>query len=249
MVFCAAPLYDTAAHTKYNGYSVDDASKSMAPRSVNPKKFNLGLSLSGVTFTLKDKKKTTPGSPAGGPGKQGCQEKGAMAYFEARKLANNLHISDVKSRAFDQFHRTVTQEPKMDNVGKCMYMVVDGDQWIGYDTPETFALKIDYLKNYGFGGVSIWSMDSDSANHELTTSIHKSLTKDFIQESSVKKSDGSTEEDSNTPSEGSDEPEAEAISSEGSKKTSGGNSRSAKEVASSAAKMMAILALTIALLA
>ncbi|KAG0272354.1 Endochitinase 1, partial [Linnemannia exigua] len=83
MVFCAAPLYDTAAKTKYNGYSVDDATKSMVPKSVSPKKFNLGLSLSGVTFTLKDKKKTAPGSPAMGPGKEGCQEKGAMAYFEA----------------------------------------------------------------------------------------------------------------------------------------------------------------------
>lgn len=251
MVFCAAPLYDTAAHTKYNGYSVDDAAKSMAPRTVNPKKFNLGLSLSGVTFTLKDKKKTTPGSPAGGPGKQGCQEKGAMAYFEARKLANNLHISDIKARAFDQFHRTVTQEPKMDNVGKCMYMVVDGDQWVGYDTPETYALKIDYLKNYGFGGVSIWSMDSDSANHELTTSIHKSLTKNFVQDSPTKAGNKTTKVDNNVASDGSDE-ELKDISSEETKttkKTNSGNSHSAKEMASSAAKMMAFLALTIVLLA
>ena len=174
MIFCAAPLNDPALNTEYHGYSLVDAVQSMAPKSVNPKKFNLGLSLSGVTFTLKDKGKTTPGSPANGPGKEGCQEKGAMAYFEAKRL--------TKNSAPDIFHRVVTQAPRMDTISKCMYMVVDNDQWVGYDTPETFAFKVDYLKNYGLGGVSIWSMDSDTANHELTTSIHDSLHKGFVQE-------------------------------------------------------------------
>lgn len=184
MVFCAAPLFDTAKNTKYHGYSVDDAVQSMAPKSVSPKKFNLGLSLSGVTFTLKDPKKTSPGAPAIGPGKEGCQEKGAMAYFEAKKLSNNLQIADADSRQ-DHFNREITQEPVMDPIGKCMYMVVNNNQWVGFDTPETFALKIEYLKKLGFGGVSIWSMDSDSANHELTTSIHKSLTSNFVEGESV----------------------------------------------------------------
>ncbi|KAF9394127.1 Endochitinase 1 [Podila verticillata] len=252
MVFCAAPLYDTAVNTKYHGYSVADAVKSMAPKSVNPKKFNLGLSLSGVTFTLKDKKQTKPGSPANGPGKQGCQEKGAMAYFETRKLSNNLMIADVKSRAFDQQHRVVTQEPAMDNVGKCMYMVVDNDQWVGFDTPETFALKIDFLKKSGFGGVSIWSMDSDSANHELTTSIHESLHKDFIQGESVVGGSGPEEtmadnnapiQDQKTSSKDKNSSKGD-ISSEGKKQVSGGV-RNVQEVAGLVAKMMALVALGI----
>ncbi|KAG9323349.1 hypothetical protein KVV02_000931, partial [Mortierella alpina] len=183
-VFCAAPLADPAKNTPYYGYSLIDAITSMAPKTVNPKKFNLGLSLSGVTFTLQDSHKTTPGSPAIGPGPKGCQEKGAMAYFESRKLANNLKITDFKQRATDIFHREVTTAPRMDEISKCMYMVVNGNQWVGFDTPETFAYKVDYLKNYGFGGVSIWSMDSDTANHELTNSIHSSLTKGFIQDAS-----------------------------------------------------------------
>ncbi|KAG0069164.1 hypothetical protein BGZ89_003406 [Linnemannia elongata] len=243
MVFCAAPLYDTAAHTKYNGYSVDDATKSMVPKSVSPKKFNLGLSLSGVTFTLKDKKKTSPGSPAQGPGKEGCQEKGAMAYFEARKLANNLQIADVKSRAPDQFHRVVTQEPKMDPVGKCMYMVVDEDQWVGYDNPETFAMKMEYLRKAGFGGVSIWSMDSDSANHELTKSIHSSLASNYIQGAGLSKAGSglTTSDDSSSGSEGED------ISSQETTRANG--AASAKTVAGYAVKVMAAVALSIMLLA
>ncbi|KAG0004951.1 hypothetical protein BGZ79_007498 [Entomortierella chlamydospora] len=42
------------------------------------RKFNLSLSFSGVTFTLEDPKRTAPGSPTIGLGKEGCQEKGAM---------------------------------------------------------------------------------------------------------------------------------------------------------------------------
>ncbi|KAF8940452.1 hypothetical protein BGZ58_006446 [Dissophora ornata] len=221
VVFCAAPLNDPANATEYNGYSLVDAINSMAPKTVDTRKFNLGLSLSGVTFTLQDKQKTSPGSPAAGPGREGCQEKGAMAYFEARKLVQKVGVQGVtkdgKSMSVQSVHiqggdgkrgrigggdgmshhimagekgkqrnvperNGITQMPQMDGISKCMYMVVDEDQWVGFDTPETFAYKVDYLKSYGFGGVSIWSMDSDTNGHELTNSIHSSLTKDFIQD-------------------------------------------------------------------
>ncbi|KAG0263243.1 hypothetical protein BG011_009078 [Mortierella polycephala] len=242
MVFCAAPLYDTASQTNYSGYSVHDATKSM--ETVNLEKFNLGLSLSGVTFTLKDKQKTVPGSPAIGPGKQGCQEKGAMAYFEAKKLADNLQIGGVNNQGLDHFNRLATQGPKMDDIGKCMYMVVNEDQWVGYDTPETFDFKIEYLKKAGFGGVSIWSMDSDSANHELTKSIHKSLTTNFI-EGKPFHSGGNGEE-----SMGSLDGNGEEVRSEGKRQAIGHiYIGSPKETAKSAAKMMALIALGIVLLA
>ncbi|KAG0363628.1 glycosyl hydrolases family 18-domain-containing protein [Gamsiella multidivaricata] len=176
MVYCAAPLSDPAKDTEYNGYSLVDAVTSMAPKTVNPRKFNLGLSLSGVSFTLKDTTLTEPGAPAVGPGKEGCQEQGAMSYFEAKTIVSGTSIADTNAT-----QRQVTQAPKMDDVSKCMYMVVDNDQWIGYDTPETFAYKVNYLKDYGFGGVSIWSMDSDTKNHELTRSIRDTLDKGFVQ--------------------------------------------------------------------
>ncbi|KAF9438285.1 hypothetical protein BGZ76_008850 [Entomortierella beljakovae] len=196
MVFCAAPLNDPASDTEYNGYSLVDAVNSMAPKTVNPRKFNLGLSLSGVTFTLEDRNKNTPGSPANGPGREGCQEKGAMAYFEAKKLVSNVAAQSSKVRALDAFNRKVTKAPVMDDVSKCMYMVVDDDQWIGFDTPETFSYKVEYLKDYGFGGVSIWSMDSDTDNHELTRSIHDSLSKGFVQDKSPVSNNATSKGDS-----------------------------------------------------
>ncbi|KAG9067495.1 hypothetical protein KI688_012278 [Linnemannia hyalina] len=171
-VFCAAPLNDPASDTEYNGYSLIHAIQSMAPSTVNPQKFNLGLSLSGVTFTLKDPSLTGPGSPAHGPGKVGCQEKGAMSYFEASNL---IDLLGEKSGVVDSFQRKITQAPKLDEGSQCVYMVVDHDQWVGIDTPETFAYKVDYFRNFGFGGVSIWSMDSDTEDHRLTRSISKAI--------------------------------------------------------------------------
>ncbi|KAI7830413.1 glycoside hydrolase [Gamsiella multidivaricata] len=231
MAFCAAPLYDTAKSTKYFGYSVDDAVKSMAPKSVDPKKFNLGLSFSGVTFTLKDKAKTAPGSPAIGPGKQGCQEKGAMSYFEVMRLSSLAQVADTK-KPIDHFQRQVTQEPRRDEVGSCMYMVVNEDQWIGYDTPETFAAKIDYLKKAGFGGVSIWSMDSDMANHELTTSVYSSLTGPSDE---IRKAGSSDSKDEN--------------SSEGKQTSAGIRDSSTFQIAGLAAKVMVVIMFSVVLLA
>ncbi|KAK3824376.1 MAG: glycoside hydrolase superfamily [Linnemannia elongata] len=173
LVFCAAPLNDPASDTEYNGYSLIQAIQSMAPSTVNPQKFNIGLSLSGVTFTLKNPSLTTPGAPAHGPGKKGCQEKGAMSYFEASKL---MDLFGAKSGAVDTFQRKITQAPRLDEKSQCVYMVVDQDQWVGIDTPETFTNKVDYFRKFGFGGVSIWSMDSDTVDHRLTRSISKAIS-------------------------------------------------------------------------
>ncbi|KAK3811822.1 MAG: glycoside hydrolase superfamily [Benniella sp.] len=217
MVFCAAPLSDSALGTEYNGYSLVDAVHSMAPKAVNPRKINLGLSLSGVSFTLSDQTKTTSGSPASGPGKAGCQERGATAYFEAKKLVNHLDAAETK----DMLQRQVIQPPRMDETSKCMYMVVDHDQWIGLDTPETFAYKVDYLKDYGFGGVSIWSMDSDTSNHELTAAIHNSLVKGFVPDSEFKSKNTITKPTptaANVPSKSSDPKAAERAAKGGDKK-------------------------------
>ncbi|KAF9371560.1 hypothetical protein BGX21_005082, partial [Mortierella sp. AD011] len=89
----------------------------MAPKTVKPRRFNLSLSLSCVTFILEDPKRTVPRSPTIGPGK---------------KLA---------VRATDVFNRKVIQAPKTDGASKCMYMVVNNDQWTSYDNPENFSYK------------------------------------------------------------------------------------------------------------
>lgn len=36
-----------------------------------------------------------------------------------------------------------------------------GDQWIGYDNPQSVGLKVQFAKSYNLGGVMIWSVETD----------------------------------------------------------------------------------------
>ena len=36
-----------------------------------------------------------------------------------------------------------------------------GDQWVGYDNPNSIAIKSQYIKDKGLGGGMIWALDLD----------------------------------------------------------------------------------------
>ncbi|RUP50125.1 glycoside hydrolase [Jimgerdemannia flammicorona] len=154
---CAAPLYDPAVGTAFSGYSVNNAFTSMVPTSVDPAKFNLGISFSGDTFTLNTSQ-TTPGSSASGPGTVGwcTKEAGTMAYFEIKTLLSGGNATAA-----------------VDTVGVCSYLTYtsNSSQWVGYDDPSSFNSKVDFLKAKGMGGISVWAMDADTTDFELTTAV------------------------------------------------------------------------------
>ncbi|VDM93337.1 unnamed protein product [Onchocerca ochengi] len=39
--------------------------------------------------------------------------------------------------------------------------MVKGNQWYGYDNEETVKIKIRWLKEKGYGGAFMWSLDFD----------------------------------------------------------------------------------------
>lgn len=51
-----------------------------------------------------------------------------------------------------------------------------GNNWWGYDTPETIAGKMDYAKDKGLGGAFFWEASGDTDDGELITAIHNGLT-------------------------------------------------------------------------
>ncbi|VDN39369.1 unnamed protein product [Gongylonema pulchrum] len=53
----------------------------------------------------------------------------------------------------------------VDKEGVGAYMV-KGNQWYGYDTPETVKMKMDWLKQNGYGGAFIWCLDFDDFKGE-----------------------------------------------------------------------------------
>lgn len=36
-----------------------------------------------------------------------------------------------------------------------------GNQWVGYDNPESLTLKMKFARDMGLGGGMIWSIDTD----------------------------------------------------------------------------------------
>ncbi|WP_025274708.1 glycosyl hydrolase family 18 protein [Haloglycomyces albus] len=50
-----------------------------------------------------------------------------------------------------------------------------GNEWWGYDTPETIADKMDYLHSESLAGAFFWELSGDTASGELITAIHDNL--------------------------------------------------------------------------
>lgn len=85
----------------------------------------VGIPFYGRSFTLVDAANTKPGSPIKGYGKEGSytQEKGFLAYFEILQLLEDrLWLTAV------------------DDVGSPY--IAKGDQWIGYENPQSIATKV-----------------------------------------------------------------------------------------------------------
>ncbi|KAB0794995.1 hypothetical protein PPYR_11834 [Photinus pyralis] len=113
-------------------------------KGLPPAKLIVGLPFYGRTFTLNQSSDFEIGSLIKGPGREGyyTQNPGFMAYFEICDLIINEGLIR-----------------KTDSSGSPY--VVNGDQWIGYDDPESLQQKIIYIKEMNVGGLFLKSVDLD----------------------------------------------------------------------------------------
>ncbi|XP_061195465.1 acidic mammalian chitinase-like [Saccostrea echinata] len=108
-------------------------------------KLNVGMPLYGISFTLANANNNGMFAPdKGNGGKAGTytQQAGILAYYE---------VCDMLKNGGTRHWVNEMEIP----------YVVKGDQWVGYDDPESLKHKVDFIKSKGIGGIMVWSIDLD----------------------------------------------------------------------------------------
>jgi chitinase len=108
-------------------------------------KLVLGLATYGRSFTLQSSSNHGVGAPITGSGRGGsCTgEVGFIAYHEIKQMIANgaVEVYDAAS--------------------KSAYCYL-GDQWVGYDNPQSMRDKASFIKSKGLAGGMFWALDLDA---------------------------------------------------------------------------------------
>lgn len=106
-------------------------------------KLVIGMATYGRSFTLANPGQNGPNSPANGAGRAGpfTGEAGIMAYYEVCQFLPGA--------------KTV-----WDDSSKVPY-AFKGDQWVGYDDERSIRGKMAWIKQNGYGGAMVWTLDMD----------------------------------------------------------------------------------------
>ncbi|XP_054717240.1 probable chitinase 10 [Uloborus diversus] len=141
-----APLHALYSATPYQKkLTVDFSVREWVEKGASPHKLIVGVPTYGRSFTLANTSLTDVGAPAkGGGGIPGnyTGEAGVLAFFEVCDF--------LKSGAVLVW----------DNEQMVPYAYKD-DQWVGFDDQRSLKTKVSWLKEQGYGGVMVWSVDMD----------------------------------------------------------------------------------------
>lgn len=141
-----APLYAPSSDSEWRKQLSVDNAASMWVRLGAPKdKLIIGMATYGRTFTLSNPANFKVNSPASGGGKAGeySKESGFLAYYEVCEMLKSGLASYI-----------------WDDEMKVPYAVM-GDQWVGFDDERSIRNKMSWLKENGFGGAMVWTVDMD----------------------------------------------------------------------------------------
>ncbi|XP_044759513.1 probable chitinase 10 [Coccinella septempunctata] len=140
-----APLYSPSSDSQYQKQlNVEHAANLWVKLGAPKEKMVIGMPTYGRSFTLANTAKYKVHAPSTGGGKEGTytKESGFLAYYEICELLQN-----GASYVFDE-------EMKVP-------YAVYGDQWIGFDDEKSIRIKMNWIKESGFGGAMVWTVDMD----------------------------------------------------------------------------------------
>ncbi|KAM6980994.1 acidic mammalian chitinase-like [Aplochiton taeniatus] len=126
-------------------FNVDYAMKYWKSNGAPAEKLLVGFPTYGHTFRLDSASNTAVGAPSAGPGPAGpyTRQSGFWAYYEICTF-----LKQGATQAWD-------------SAQDVPYAFNSQNIWVGYDNVKSFQIKIDWLKQNGFGGAMVWSLDLD----------------------------------------------------------------------------------------
>lgn len=137
-----SPLY--ASSSDKSKLSVDDALKLWVQLGAPKKKLVVGMATYGRSFTLANAAQNGLGSPTNGGGAKGefTREGGMLSYYEICQMLKN------------------GAKNKWDDEMKVPYLV-QNNQWVGFDDEKSLRNKVKYVRDNGYGGAMVWTLDFD----------------------------------------------------------------------------------------
>ncbi|XP_074499716.1 uncharacterized protein LOC141772537 [Sebastes fasciatus] len=168
VTFHHSGLYQASLHNGADIYLNAAFAMSYWSTQGAPKyKLNLGIAAFGKTYELSSA--PSLGASVNGPGEAGpyTSKAGFLAYYEICQFLPGATIQFIPDQ-------------------KVPY-ATKGDQWVGYDNQNSLAYKVKYIKDNGFGGAFLTSLDLDDfsgyfckhGNYPFTSHLHSLLIPGF----------------------------------------------------------------------
>ncbi|XP_075318413.1 acidic mammalian chitinase-like isoform X2 [Odontesthes bonariensis] len=123
-------------------FNTDFAMKYWRDNGTPVEKLRMGFAAYGRTFRLTSSD-TGVGAPASGPAAAGpyTREAGFWAYYELCTFLKGTTIQWIDDQ-------------------KVPYASKNND-WVGFDTKESYEIKVQYMREMKYGGAFVWALDLD----------------------------------------------------------------------------------------
>uniref|UniRef100_A0A673Z834 chitinase n=1 Tax=Salmo trutta TaxID=8032 RepID=A0A673Z834_SALTR len=130
--------HDSGTHYHFNDSAITYWLDNGAPAE----KLLMGFPTYGRTYRLTTSN-TGLGAPTNGPADAGpyTRDAGYWSYYEVCSFTSGATIEWIDEQ-------------------KVPY-AVKGSSWVGYDSKESYAAKVQWLKTKNLGGASVWTLDMD----------------------------------------------------------------------------------------
>ncbi|KRZ70914.1 putative endochitinase [Trichinella papuae] len=177
-----SPLFSRSTDSEIlKKWNIADAAHHYHKRGMPKEKIVIGLPTYGRGWTLQNASNIKIGAPAVGASMatKYVREPGVCSYYEACEM-----MQDGGIRYWDE----ETASPYL----------IKGNQWISFDDQESFRRKAKWIKQEGYGGAFVWTLDFDDFNGKFCLQNHgklyplTSLISEILSEMPIDSSDKNT---------------------------------------------------------